>query len=603
MHGPRRARPRLPITSTFIVAALTSAPLVASAAPAGASGRAAGRAGGTSTAKPPKPLTTIEEQAEDIIDRVPSGKWARVTKDVAVINASRKALEGRATADGLDQAVLDDFDAALSRLVAATKAKSAPKALQSANDVSRSTVELLGSYDLDEPIQVARLDVIGRQILLDAEAGSPADAADQVEMARARWDTIRGDVAGRSRRGRRAGRRDARGPRRGNQHGQRGRPAPRGSCHARDRGRPRRAVGQPMPAYRVVQWSTGGVGAHAIAAITRRPDLELVGVWVHDPAKAGRDAGDLAGIDSIGVLATTDADALLALAADCICYTASGESRPTEAVDDLCRFLAAGINVVTTSVPGLLYPAAFDAADVARLEAACARGRASLYASGIEPGFAGDHLVLTLATLSSRIRSVRTQEIFGYQHYPVAFTMFEVFGFGRAPEHRCLMELPGVQSSAWGPPVRMVAEHLGVTLDEIRETYDKQVTDRRLDVAAGTIEAGTVGAVRFETIGVVDGREAIVIEHVNRMAPDLAPDWPTAPRDGTYRIVVDGVPSVTCELQLGSADDFSDQGMIATTMRVVNAIPAVCDAAPGILTSTDLPLTLPRHAFDLGSDR
>ena len=283
-----------------------------------------------------------------------------------------------------------------------------------------------------------------------------------------------------------------------------------------------------MSRRRVVQWSTGGVGAHAIAAIARRPDLELVGVWVHDPDKAGRDAGELAGIGPIGLTATSDASALLAPAPDCICYAASGESRPVEAVDDLCRMLAAGANVVTTSVPGLLYPAAFDPGAVARLDAACRAGGASLYVSGIEPGFAGDQLVLTLATMSNRIRSVRTQEIFGYEHYPVEFTMFEVFGFGHPVEHRCLMELPGVQTSAWGPPVRMVADELGVELDEIRETYDKRVTDRRLAVAAGTIEAGTVGAVRFETIGVVDGRDAIVIEHVNRMAPDLAPDWPTA---------------------------------------------------------------------------
>ena len=292
---------------------------------------------------------------------------------------------------------------------------------------------------------------------------------------------------------------------------------------------------------------------------------------------------------------------LLALAPDCVCYTASGESRPdrsrsTTSVD----ILEAGINVVTTSVPGLLYPAGFDAAEVARIEAACRQGESSLYASGIEPGFAGDHLVLTLATMSKRIRSIRTQEIFGYEHYPVAFTMFEVFGFGKPLEHRCLMELPGVQTSAWGPPVQFVADQLGVALSEIRETYEKRVTDRTLEVAAGTIEAGTVGAVRFETIGVVDGRDAIVIEHINRMAPDLAPDWPTAERDGTYRITIDGEPTLSCELQLGTAASFSLDGMLATTMRVVNAIPFVCDAAPGIVTSASLPLTLPRHAFDLG---
>jgi hypothetical protein len=358
-----------------------------------------------------------------------------------------------------------------------------------------------------------------------------------------------------------------------------------------------------MSGRRVVQWSTGGVGAHAIAAIDRRPDLELIGVWVHDPEKAGRDAGELAGIGSIGLEATSDASALLALAPDCVCYAASGESRPVEVVDDLCRMLAAGANVVTTSVPGLLYPAAFEPGEVARLDAACCAGRSSLYVSGIEPGFAGDQLVLTLATMSSRIRTVRTQEIFGYEHYPVEFTMFEVFGFGHPVEHRCLMELPGVQTSAWGPPVRMVADELGVELDEIRETYDKRVTDRELAVAAGTIEAGTVGAVRFETIGVVDGRDAIVIEHVNRMARDLAPDWPTATRDGTYRIVIDGEPNLTCELQVGTPSTFSIEGMLATTMRVVNAIPFVCDATPGIVTSSTLPLTLPRYAFDLGDTR
>jgi len=352
-----------------------------------------------------------------------------------------------------------------------------------------------------------------------------------------------------------------------------------------------------MRTYRVVQWSTGSVGSIALAALATRADLNLVGVWVHDPDKAGHDAGTLAGLGTLGVTTTTDADAVLASRPDCVCYTASGESRPTEAVDDCCQLLAAGINVVTTSVPGLLYPAGYDAGEVERLEAAAQSGGASLYASGIEPGFAGDHLVLTLATLTDRIHSVRTQELFSYAEYPVAFTMFDVFGFGKPPEHRCLMELPGVQASAWGPPVQLVADQLGAPLDTIRETYDKRVTDQPLQVAAGTLDAGTVGAVRFETIGVVDGRDAIVIEHINRMAPDLAPDWPTADRDGTYRIAFDGEPSLTCELTLGAPHDFTRHGLIATAMRVVNAIPAVCDADPGIVSAADLPLTLPHRPF------
>jgi hypothetical protein len=348
---------------------------------------------------------------------------------------------------------------------------------------------------------------------------------------------------------------------------------------------------------RVGQWATGGVGAIALAAMARRSDLELVGVVVSDPAKVGRDAGDLCGLGPLGLTATDDPEALLAAGPDAVCYAASGEARPGDAVDDLVRLLEAGVDVVSTSVPGLVHPPAYDAEATARLRVACETGGASLYVSGIEPGFAADHLVLVLATLTRRITSVRTQELFSYADYPVTFTMFDVFGFGRPPEDTCLMELPGVQASAWAPPVQMVADHLGAELDEIRETYAKLVTDRRLEVASGVIEAGTVGAVRFETIGVVDGRDAIVIEHVNRMAPDLAPDWPQPDVDGTYRIRFEGDPELSCDLRVGAPGDASAAGMVATTMRMVNAIPFVAAAEPGIVTATDLPLTLPHEAF------
>ena len=358
-----------------------------------------------------------------------------------------------------------------------------------------------------------------------------------------------------------------------------------------------------MERLRVVQWSTGGVGSIAVRALAERSDCELVGVWVHDEAKSGQDAGALVGCDDLGIRATTDADALIGLAPDCVCYTPSGESRAAECIDDLSRLLENGINVVTTSVPGLVHPPAYDREATTRLEAAGRKGQASLYASGVEPGFAGDQLVLTLATLSHRIDTVRTQEIFSYADYPVPFTLFEVFGFGKPAEHRCIMEIPGVQASAWAPPVKMVADHLGASLDEIRETYEKRLTDERIEIAAGTIEAGTVGAVRFETIGVVDGREAIVIEHVNRIGPEVAPDWPSAERDGTYRILLEGAPSLRCDLVFGQPDgngppgDGSAQGMIATAMRVVNAIPAVCRAEPGLVSSMSLPPLLPPAPF------
>ncbi|MCU1392465.1 MAG: dihydrodipicolinate reductase [Ilumatobacteraceae bacterium] len=348
---------------------------------------------------------------------------------------------------------------------------------------------------------------------------------------------------------------------------------------------------------RVAVWGSGGVGAHAIRAISERPDLELVGVWVHSPHRDGIDAGVLAGGAPIGVVASTDPDVVLAARPDCVCYTASGPAGDAIAVPDYVRFLEAGIDVVTVSTAALVYPPAYDAANRALLQSAAVRGGASLYASGIEPGFAADQFVLTMLTMSHRVRSVRIQELFRYDAYPVEFVMREVFGFGQPMDHRPIMAHNGAQAATWAAPVRMIADAMDVELDGIRETYERVLTPRRLEVACGVIEAGTVGAVRFETIGVVDGRDAIIVEHVNRMAMDLAPEWPNGALDGTYHVDVEGDPEMHCDFKVGGPDTGSVDGMLATAMRIVNAIPAVRAAAPGLLSSLDLPLTLPRHAF------
>jgi 2,4-diaminopentanoate dehydrogenase len=143
----------------------------------------------------------------------------------------------------------------------------------------------------------------------------------------------------------------------------------------------------------------------------------------------------------------------------------------------------------------------------------------------------------------------------------------------------------------------LVAAGLGVELEEIREVFERAPTDRTLEVACGTIEAGTCGALRTQTIGVVGGEEAIVIEHVNRMAADLAPEWPIGARDGTYHIVIVGDPDIDCTMTVGDPSAATAGAMVATAMRVVNAVPYVVEARPGLLSSLDLPLTLPRHAL------
>lgn len=355
--------------------------------------------------------------------------------------------------------------------------------------------------------------------------------------------------------------------------------------------------GMPSGNTSVAVWSTGAIGSIAIRSVLRRPELELTGVWVHSEAKVGLDIGDLVGVEPIGQAATNDVETIIAARPDVVLYAASGPELDAVNVPVYVRLLSSGINVVTVSSPALIYPAAADAAIIGQLRAAAVEGGATFYASGLEPGFAADHLIALLTSMSDEVTSVRTQELFRYDTYANEFLMRDVFGFGRPMDFTALMQLDGTQAMAWAGPIHYVAAMMGTTVDEIRETYDRRETERDLDVACGRIEAGTCGAVRLETIGVIDGRDAIIIEHVNRMADDIAPDWPTAHRDGIYRVLIEGQPSMTCELAFGAPEEAGADGMVATAMRIVNAATYVAQAPAGLLSSLDLPITIPHGAL------
>jgi hypothetical protein len=350
---------------------------------------------------------------------------------------------------------------------------------------------------------------------------------------------------------------------------------------------------------RVAVWSTGGIGSKAIRAIRRRPDLELVGVWVHTPEKVGRDAGELAGGERIGLAATHDADALIALRPDCVVYAASGPLRDAGALPDYVRLLEAGINVVTTTSTRLVYPPVYDVAARDQLAKAAAVGRASLYASGVFPGFASDQLALVLATQSSSIRRVRAWEISLNDHYPVASVMMDGMGFGRPLSFQPILSQPGFIETVWRAPIELIARGLGAELETVHGRLDRSLTSREIEVAFGTIPAGTCGAVRTRAMGYIGGREAIVIEHVIRMARGVAPEWPSSDHDASYGVTIEGEPDMEIRMTLGEAKghQVGAAAMTATAMRVVNAIPYVVAAAPGLLSSLDLPLTVPFHVF------
>jgi hypothetical protein len=355
--------------------------------------------------------------------------------------------------------------------------------------------------------------------------------------------------------------------------------------------------------YKVAVWATGGVGKYAIRTIADRPNLELVGVWVHSDSKNGKDGGELAGIDPIGVHATRDESQILGGDADCVVYAAPAPPRMKEAVGDLCRILAAGKNVVTTAISGLVYPrGSMPPKVVDKIRAAAESGGSSLFSSGIEPGFGADLFPIALMSMSHKVYSVRGIEITNYSEYPAEYDMRDLFGFGQPLDYQGGLKAPGVLRWGWGAAVTMVADALGVELDDIRETCEFAPTPRAISTAFGPVEAGTVGATRACCIGVVDGVDVITIEHVDRIADDLAPDWPkgrTGGTDGIWRVIIDGEPSFDAEFEVGyrPGESHNDHGLLATGMRAVNAIPWVCDAEPGIVDALHLPLTSPVGAL------
>jgi 4-hydroxy-tetrahydrodipicolinate reductase len=354
--------------------------------------------------------------------------------------------------------------------------------------------------------------------------------------------------------------------------------------------------------YRVGQWATGNVGRQALRAIIEHPELKLVGLVVSDPAKVGRDAGDLSGLGVVtGVLATDDPSALISMEPDVISYTAVGTAgrqevatgkRPTDALDDLCEILAAGIDVVSTALIPLVHPGSADPTAVARLAAACTEGQASCLTTGLDPGLMNDVLPMILSGICLRIDSIKVSEVMCYGIWDKPEAITGKFGFGKPLDHRPPILQPGVLTIMWGSIVHLLAEQLAVTLDEVTESYELSPAPETFEIPAGTIAKGTSAAMRFRVSGRVNGRDVITVEHVTRLREDLAPHWPAPPfgESGGYRVEIEGEPSWRMDIANPGVQDPTIPGTLATALRLVNAIPAVAEAPPGLHTPFTLPL-------------
>jgi 2,4-diaminopentanoate dehydrogenase len=352
---------------------------------------------------------------------------------------------------------------------------------------------------------------------------------------------------------------------------------------------------------KVAQIGTGNVGIHALRALITNPDYELTGVWVSSDTKAGKDAGELAGLDiSTGITASTDLDAVLATGPQCAVYTAMADNRLPDALEDYRRILAAGVNVVGSSAVFLQYPWQVLPDNMLQpIEDAAREGNSSLFINGIDPGFANDLLPLALAGTCQSVQQIRCMEIVDYATYDSATVMFDVMGFGKPLDETPMLLQPGVLSLAWGSVVRQLAAGLGVELDQVTEKHERIPAPEDFDIASGHIPKGSTAAMRFEVLGLVDGDPVVVLEHVTRLREDLCPDWPQPAQDGgSYRIEITGEPSYGIDVCLSSRKgDHNHAGLVATAMRVVNAIPAVVAAPPGIRTTLDLPLITGRGLY------
>lgn len=347
----------------------------------------------------------------------------------------------------------------------------------------------------------------------------------------------------------------------------------------------------------VAVWGTGNMGRAAIRSVAAHPGLELSAVITSSPEKAGRDAGDLADLGrDLGVLTTTDVDAALG-GARAVAYMASGDIRPDAALEDVARCLRAGRAVVTPALYALYdHRSAPDEVTAPLLDAA-KQGASAFFASGVDPGWGNDVLPVLLSGLAGTVEEVRCQEIFDYSTYDQPDSVRFLVGMGEAMDYEPPMVAAGVPTMVWGGQVRMIARALGVELDELRETLERRPLDTDVTNGMGLFGAGTQGALRFEVQGLVAGEPRIVVEHVTRIDPGCAPDWPVPPDGGAgaHRVVIEGRPRI--EVSLEATDEGGNRaagGNATAANRLVNAIPWLTTVEPGLYDGLDVPLS-PAH--------
>ncbi|MGW7198262.1 NAD(P)H-dependent amine dehydrogenase family protein, partial [Streptomyces chryseus] len=311
------------------------------------------------------------------------------------------------------------------------------------------------------------------------------------------------------------------------------------------------------------------------------------------PGRAARGALWGGAAPHLGVAATDDIASVLAAGPRAVVYAASGDIRPDDALADIVRAIRAGAVVVTPSLYALYDQRNAPPELREPVLAAVAEGGGSLFVSGVDPGWGNDVLPLLISGLATTVDVIRCQEIFDYSTYDQPDAVRYLVGMGQPMDYEPLMLAPTVPTMVWGGQIRLMARALGVELDDIRETLDRRPLDATVTTRTmGEFEAGTQGAVRFEVQGIVAGEPRIVIEHVTRIHPSCAPDWPAPPDGaGAHRVVIEGRPRIEVTVEATDEGENRSAGGNATAVgRLVGAVDWLVEAKPGLYDALDVPL-------------
>jgi 2,4-diaminopentanoate dehydrogenase len=354
--------------------------------------------------------------------------------------------------------------------------------------------------------------------------------------------------------------------------------------------------------YRVAQWATGDVGKRAMREVIRHPSLDLVGVLVYNPAKAGVDAGEICGEPRTGIVATTDRSVIFGLKADCVLYmpraTGAANARAgltiSEVIDDVVTLLEAGTNIITscTDFHAGGHPR-LGAEGLARIDAACKRGKSSLYATGTDPGLVSEQIAFALLCAQRKVESVEITEYGDLSQRPSPHMIFDQMGFGKPMKDFSTERWAAHLLEEYGGPYRMLAEAAGFTVDKMSARGEVAAARQDTKIVAGEVRAGSVGAQRFIIAAHSGGTQVARLDQYAYVTRDVDPAWEI--RKTGWRVRVNGDAPFDADLTFPVPLEKIGLYVPAYNANLpVNAIPYVCAAAPGILTTEDLPPIVPR---------